>query len=157
MRNLGCAYCRHGGWGLTEDLESQFNELFGIEFFCDRITVTDENFSDVRGWVKGYGPQPLSQVYEYTDEIAREMVGQKECPPPSTEMQEEPPPPAPEPPKLPEPVEQPPASIEPQLVTAISPTIWLCGGIELPWTIEFWNVGAQGGDEYSMIDMYANG
>jgi hypothetical protein len=151
------ATCRHGGWGLTEELASQFGDFYGIEFFCDKITVNDENFSDVRGWVKGYGPQPLSQVYEYTDEIAREMVGQKECPPPSTEVQEDPPPPAPEPPLVPEPVEQPQESIEPQLVTAVSPTTWLCGGIDLRITAEFWNVGAQGGDEYSMVDIFGNG
>lgn len=161
-QRFGCGswdatYCRHGGWGLTEEYMTQFNELYGIEMFCDKITVTDENFSDVRGWVKGYGPQPLSQVYEYTDEIARDMAGQKECPPPSTNVQEEPPPPAPEPPKDPAPVEKPPASIEPQLVTAVSPPIWNCGGVILRFTIEFWNVGAQGGEEYSMLDFYGNG
>jgi hypothetical protein len=138
-------------------LEPYFNKYAGLQFFCDKAVIGDESLSDVRGWVKGAGPQPLSQVYEYTDEIVKNNVDLKKCPPPNSEEQEEPRPVIPEPPKVPEPVEQPPAYIEPQLVTAVSPPIWICGGVELPWTIEFWNVGAGGGDEYSMIDMYANG
>jgi hypothetical protein len=162
-QQLGCgtwdaAYCRHGGYSdLSGTVEPLLNEQYGTQFFCDKITIADESLSDVRGWVKGAGPQPLSQVYEYTDEIVKNNVDLKKCPPPNSEEQEEPRPVIPEPPKVPEPVDQPPAYIEPQLVTAVSPPIWICGGVELPWTIEFWNVGAGGGDEYSMIDMYANG
>jgi hypothetical protein len=160
---LGCgtwdaAYCRHGGYTEVSDtFEPYFNKAYGIQFFCDKITISDESLTDVRGWVKGEGPKPLSQAYEYTDEIAKDMVDLKKCPPPSTEVQEEPPPPGPELPKDPVPVEQPPAYIEPQLVTAVSPPTWICGGIELRLSAEFWNVGAQGGDEYSMVDIFRNG
>lgn len=162
-RRFGCdswdaTYCRHGGYSdLSRKLEPLLNKKYGTRFFCDKITITDESLSDVRGWVQGKGPQPLSQVYEYTDKIAKDMVDLKNCPPPDKEDQEEPPPPAPEPPKEPEPLEQPPAFIEPQLVTAVTPPIWICGGIELRFTIELWNVGVQGGDEYSMVDFYGNG
>jgi hypothetical protein len=154
----GAAYCRHGGYGdPTSLLEPYFNKYAGMQFFCDKAVITDESISDVRGWVKGAGPKPLSQVYEYTDKIAKDMVDLKKCPPPDLEVQEEPPPPAPEPQEEPEPAEQPPSSIEPQLVTAVSPPTWICGGIELRISAEFWNVGAQGGDEYSMVDIYGNG
>lgn len=162
-QQLGCgtwdaAYCRHGGYSdLSGTVEPLLNEQFGTQFFCDKITIADESLSDVRGWVKGAGPQPLSQVYEYTDEIVKDNVDLKKCPPPNSEEQEESQPVIPEPPKVPEPIEQPPAPINPQLVTAVSPTIWLCGGIDLRITAEFWNVGAQGGDEYSMVDIFGNG
>lgn len=154
----GAAYCRHGGYAdPTSLLEPYFNKYAGMQFFCDKAVITDESISDVRGWVKGEGPQPLSQVYEYTDEIAKDMVDLKNCPPPDLEIQKEPPPPAPEPPTVSDPVEQPPATIEPQLVTAVSPPTWICGEIELRLSAEFWNVGAQGGDEYSMVDIFGNG
>lgn len=153
----GAAYCRHGGYAdPTSLLEPYLNKYTGMQFFCDKLTITNESLSDVRGWVKGAGPKPLSQVYEYTDEIAKDMVDLKNCPPPDLEVQEEQPP-APEPPEQPEPVEQPPATIEPQLVMAVSPPTWICGGIELRISAEFWNVGAQGGDEYSMVDIFGNG
>lgn len=152
------AYCRHGGYGdPTSLLEPYFNKYAGMQFFCDKAVITDESISDVRGWMKGAGPQPLSQVYEYTDEIVKDNVDLKKCPPPNSEVQEDPQPVIPEPPKVPEPIEQPPAYIKPQLVTAVSPTTWLCGGIDLRITAEFWNVGAQGGDEYSMVDIFGNG
>jgi len=85
------------------------------------------------------------------------MVDLRNCPPPDLEVQEEPPPPAPEPLKEPEPADQPPATLEPQFMTAVSPPMWECGGIILRLTIEFWNVGVQGGDEYSMVDLFGNG
>jgi hypothetical protein len=152
------AYCRHGGYAdPTSLLEPYFNKYAGMQFFCDKAVITDESISDVRGWVKGEGPKPLSQVYEYTDEIAKDMLDLRNCPPPDLEVQEEPVPPAPELQEEPEPAEQPPAYIEPQFVTAVSPPIWDCGGIILRFTIEFWNVGVQGGDEYSMLDFYGNG
>jgi hypothetical protein len=138
-------------------IEPYFNKYAGMQFFCDKAVITDESISDVRGWVKGEGPKPLSQVYEYSDKIAKDMVDLKNCPPPDLEIQEEPQPPAPEPLEEPEPAEQPLSSIEPQLVTAVSPPTWICGGIELRISAEFWNVGAQGGDEYSMVDIYGNG
>ncbi len=154
----GAAYCRHGGYGdPTSLIEPYFNKYAGMQFFCDKAVITDESISDVRGWVKGEGPKPLSQVYEYSDKIAKDMVDLKNCPPPDLEIQEEPQPPAPEPLEEPEPAEQPLSSIEPQLVTAVSPPTWICGGIELRISAEFWNVGAQGGDEYSMVDIYGNG
>ena len=154
----GAAYCRHGGYGdPTSLIEPYFNKYAGMQFFCDKAVITDESISDVRGWVKGEGPKPLSQVYEYSDKIAKDMVDLKNCPPPDLEIQEEPQPPAPEPLEEPEPAEQPLSSIEPQLVTAVSPPTWICGGIELRISAEFWNVGALGGDEYSMVDIYGNG
>ncbi|HSM25664.1 MAG TPA: hypothetical protein VK856_12435 [Anaerolineaceae bacterium] len=150
----GAAYCRHGGYGdPTSLLEPYINKYTGLQFFCDKITITDESISDVRGWVKGEGPKPLSQVYEYTDEIAKDMVDLRNCPPPDLEVQEEPPPPAPEPPEEQEPLEQPPATIEPQLVTAVV-KILPCGDDYMTLNMEFWNVGEQGGDEYSMIDFW---
>ena len=156
-QQLGCgtwdaAYCRHGGYSdLSGTVEPLLNEQYGTQFFCDKITIADESLSDVRGWMKGAGPQPLSQVYEYTDEIVKDNVDLKKCPPPNSEVQEDPPP------AVPEPIEQPPAYIKPQLVTAVSPTTWLCGGVDLRITAEFWNVGALGGDEYSMVDIFGNG
>lgn len=70
----GAAYCRHGGYGdPTSLIEPYFNKYAGMQFFCDKAVITDESISDVRGWVKGEGPKPLSQVYEYSDKIAKDM------------------------------------------------------------------------------------
>lgn len=50
------------------------------DHYCDLHTVREESLSAVRGWVDGYGPQPVRQVFVYTDPGMGFIVDLENCP-----------------------------------------------------------------------------
>ncbi len=76
-RRYGCgtfraAHCRHGGWNSGVNIPD--------DHYCDLHTVREESLSAVRGWVDGYGPQPVRQVFVYTDPGLGSVVDLENCP-----------------------------------------------------------------------------
>ncbi len=71
------AHCRHGGWGDGVNLPENT--------YCDKHTVSEENLINVKGWVNGFGPQTIRQVYVYTDEKLGYLDDLENCPRPSAE------------------------------------------------------------------------
>jgi len=76
-RRYGCgtfraAHCRHGGWNSGVNIPD--------DHYCDLHTVREESLSDVRSWVDGFGPQPIRQVFVYTDPGLGFIVDLENCP-----------------------------------------------------------------------------
>jgi len=69
------SHCRHGGWADGVNLPENY--------YCDKHTVHEESLSNVRNWVDGFGPQPIRQVYVYTDEKIAYVDDLENCPLPS--------------------------------------------------------------------------
>lgn len=79
-QRFGCgtfqaAHCRHGGWLFQDELSD--------DLYCDVHTVIEENWSDVQGWVDGFGPHPLTQVFIYTDPKLAYQDDLQNCPLPT--------------------------------------------------------------------------
>ncbi len=67
-RRHGCnswaaAFCMHGMTLVSAPLEYFFESYLS----CDSATLLEENPVNVKDWVRGYGPQPDRQVFEYHD------------------------------------------------------------------------------------------
>jgi hypothetical protein len=77
------AHCRHGGWNDGMNLPENY--------YCDKHTVHEESLSNVKGWVDGFGPQPIRQVFVYTDEKLSHLDDLENCPLPMAGADEEPP------------------------------------------------------------------
>jgi hypothetical protein len=77
-------YCRHGGWRGMENPGSYLAEkTFEIArgyALCDLQTVAEERFINVIRWVEGFGPQPIQQVYIYSDESYQKWYDPVACP-----------------------------------------------------------------------------
>lgn len=66
------AHCRHGGWNDGMNLPENY--------YCDKHTVHEERISNVKDWVDGFGPQPIRQVFVYTDEKLGFLDDLENCP-----------------------------------------------------------------------------
>jgi hypothetical protein len=76
------AHCRHGGWNDGMNLPENY--------YCDKHTVHEESFGNVKAWMDGFGPQPIRQVFVYTDEKFNRQNDLGNCPLPVSGPVEEP-------------------------------------------------------------------
>lgn len=78
------AYCRHGGWTGMENpgkyLTEKAIEIARGYSLCDIETVAEQRFIDVVRWMEGYGPQPIQQVFIYTEETDQKTYDPAACP-----------------------------------------------------------------------------
>ena len=78
--------CMHAG---VADLTAPWASILGLNISCDKITLNEENPSSVKDWMRGYGPQPERQIFEYHDKTVRFEYDPITCPLP-TEQEEAP-------------------------------------------------------------------
>ena len=91
-RKYGCntwaaAVCMHAG---VLDPTTPWTSIFGINISCDKTTLNEENFSNVKDWVRGFGPHTTRQVYEYYDKDVRFEYDPITCPLPDEQENGEP-------------------------------------------------------------------
>jgi len=91
-RKYGCetwaaAICMHAGVG---DPTAPLATLFGLNISCDRITLNEEDPSNVKDWMRGYGPLPDKQVYEYHDKEVSFEYDPITCPLQEEQAEDEP-------------------------------------------------------------------
>ena len=86
------AVCMHAG---VADPTVPWATIFGLNISCDRTTLNEEDFPNVKAWMRGYGPQPERQIFEYHDKaVAYEydpvtcplLTEQEEAPAPEAEI-----------------------------------------------------------------------
>ena len=70
------AFCMHGMTLVSAPVE-YFSDSY---LSCDSATLVTENPSDVKDWVRGFGPQPFRQIYEYHNKDLRYEYDPVTCP-----------------------------------------------------------------------------
>jgi len=89
-RTHGCgswaaAVCMHAG---VADPTAPWATIFGLNLSCDRVTLNEEDVTNVKDWVRGYGPQPERRVFEYYDKEVAFEYDPVTCPLPAAQETE---------------------------------------------------------------------
>ena len=66
------AFCRHAQWqGTTQVFETGY---------CDQRAIEEYGAATAGAWAYGYGPQPMREVFEYTDQTFGQVRHIEKCP-----------------------------------------------------------------------------
>jgi len=66
------AFCRHGRWqGMTQAIDTEY---------CDQRAIEEWGHYNTVRWARGYGPQPMREIFEYTDRHFGKRPSSERCP-----------------------------------------------------------------------------